>query len=129
MDVIGIGIDLVRIPRIMDVDHRWGARFRKRVFTPHEIAYAMGHNNPFPHFAAQFAVKEAVLKAVGTGWKSGTRWLDIESHHAPSGEPKIRLSGKMEKIFFSRGGEKIFCSISHEHEYAIAHVVITGVPL
>ncbi len=126
MDIIGIGIDLVRITRIREADQRWGKRFRERVFTPVEIGYALDHASPYPRFAGQFAVKEAVLKAVGTGWREGIRWTDIEISHAPSGAPRVTLSGRTGEVFREKGGERIYTSITHEEEYAVAQVVITG---
>ena len=67
MNVRGIGVDLVRIPRMRDVIARWDERFLTRVFTDGEIAYCRGRRDPIPHFAARFAAKEAALKALGTG--------------------------------------------------------------
>jgi len=126
MDIIGIGIDLVRISRLQAAEKRWGHRFMDRVFTPQEIAYAREHKFPHPHLAGQFAAKEAVLKAIGTGWAGGCRWKDIEVAHEPSGAPRVILAGKVREITSQKGVERVFLSITHDHDYAIAQVLFTG---
>ena len=76
--IIGSGVDVIEIARIEAILARRGERFERRVFTPGEIEQCHRAGRPAPHFAVRFAAKEAVMKAVGTGWAQGVRWVDIE---------------------------------------------------
>ena len=78
MAVCGIGVDLVRIPRMREVIARWDERFLRRVFTEEEIAYCRARRDPVPHFAARFAAKEAGMKALGTGLRLGVKWRELD---------------------------------------------------
>jgi holo-[acyl-carrier protein] synthase len=77
MDILGIGFDATDIPRVADVFRRYGDRFLRRVFTEREIAYCTRRRDPVPHLAGRFAVKEATMKALGTGHSRGVAWKDI----------------------------------------------------
>src|SRR5258708_19953895 len=94
MTVHGIGVDLVRIPRMRDVIARWDERFLRRVFTEGEIAYCRARRDPVPHFAARFAAKEAATKALGTGLSLGVRWRDLEVHRERGPAPRLVLPGR-----------------------------------
>jgi holo-[acyl-carrier protein] synthase len=77
--IIGSGVDVIEIARIERVLGERGDRFERRVFTPAEIEACRGTGRPAAHYAVRFAAKEAVMKAVGTGWARGVRWVDIET--------------------------------------------------
>src|ERR1700691_1204541 len=97
--IVGTGIDLCEVERIekaMAAPH--GTRFRERVFTAGEIAYAESKANRAERYAARFAAKEAGMKALGTGWRNGIGWQDFEGANLPSGRPTLRLSGKAAEI-------------------------------
>lgn len=119
----GIGTDFVSIDRINGLHVRFGARFLEKVFTSGEVMESRG--NP-QYLAGRFAVKESVLKALGTGWKGGVRWTDIETLTLPNGMPDVRYGGSVRTLAESRGGENIWVSISHDRDFAIAFVVLTG---
>ncbi|HAV42465.1 TPA: holo-[acyl-carrier-protein] synthase [bacterium] len=123
MTIFGTGIDLVEIKRFADVVDRFGERFLKRVFTESELAYCLSRPNFEMHLAARFAAKEAVSKALGTGWGSFS-WRDIEVNNDPSGAPKVNLSGGAAKIFAESKGEGMLISISHTKDMAIAQAII-----
>lgn len=124
--IMGIGIDLVKISRVEEMLSRWGDRFLNRVFTPSEIAYAQNKKNqPIP-FSGLFAVKEAVLKGLGIGLQMGVRWQEIETSHNDLGKPIVSLSGKAQQIAREQRVSDIFVSISHEGDYAIAQVILSG---
>ena len=125
--IIGIGADLAEVARIREAIGRHGERFLKRVFTPLEIDYCRGHRNAAERFAARFAAKEALMKALGTGWRRGIRWRDIEVVNAASGQPELNLCGKAQEIFHALGGVQLHLSLTHTEEYALAQVVIEGV--
>jgi holo-[acyl-carrier protein] synthase len=122
--IVGIGIDVIEIHRIRDVMERQGARFRDRVFTPAEQEYCGRHRDPAPSYAARFAAKEAMFKAIGTGWAEGVTWQDVEVVRADSGAPGIRLSGAAARHSEQRGVKTIHLSLSHSVDSAVAMVVL-----
>jgi holo-[acyl-carrier protein] synthase len=85
--IVGSGVDVIEIARIERVLGDRGERFERRIFTPAEIEECHRAARPAPHFAVRFAAKEAVMKAVGTGWGRGVRWVDIETDPVPSRLP------------------------------------------
>src|SRR3977135_2990439 len=91
--IVGLGMDIAEVDRIAAAIERHGGAFLKRVFTPAEIAYCEKHRNRTERFAGRFAAKEAAMKALGTGWARGVRWLDIEVVREPSGKPTLKLTG------------------------------------
>lgn len=128
MNVIAHGIDLVDIARIerMLIDH--DDRFRKRVFTDAEQKYcdAATHRRA-ERYAARFAAKESVLKALGTGWRNGIAWTDIEVIRQPSGRPTLHITGKCAELARDLGITDWLISISHAGEsfggFAMASVI------
>ncbi|MFQ5672364.1 MAG: holo-ACP synthase [Nitrospinales bacterium] len=120
----GTGIDIIEIARIKKSLQRFAGRFEEKVFTAPEIEYCRGKADPGKHFAARFAVKEAVLKSLGTGMSRGIAWKDIEVlNHAESGKPYLRMDGKGKVVFETLKLKHIHISISHEKHYAVAHAV------
>ena len=114
------------IRRIKDAEKRWGRRFLDRVFTEREIKYAMLHKSPHSRLAARFAAKEAMTKAMGTGFTGGITWKAIEVLNKDSGRPEIILHGKVREIAESMEVRGIHLSISHDGDYAVAQVVVEG---
>ena len=119
-----IGVDLVEIDRVERVLTRYGHVFLNRVFTLYEVAYCRGRSH---ELAARFAAKEAVLKVLGTGWRNGIRWTDIEVRNEPSGQPVVRLSGECRRLADQLGLGRILISISHIETHAIASAIGTSV--
>jgi holo-[acyl-carrier protein] synthase len=124
--IVGIGIDLVKISRIQAIADRWDAHFLDRVFTPEEQSYCLRHHAPAIHLSGRFAVKEALLKALGTGLRQGLGWREIETRQNTDGAPEVRLYGATRKLADTRQIRQIFVSISHDPDYAIAQVVLVG---
>jgi holo-[acyl-carrier protein] synthase len=120
------GIDLVEVSRIREMLDRHPDRFLERVFTKGEAAYAQGHQRYAEHLAARFAAKEAVLKALGTGWSGGVAWTDIEVCREPTGKPTIRLAGHASKLASDQGITSWLISITHTSELAMASVIALG---
>jgi len=110
------GIDLIEISRIRAAVRRWGDHFLNRIFCPEEISYAGNHRNPYPHYAARFAAKEAVIKAAGN-FRTLHR-KDIKILNDPGGRPYCIVNHK------SHFNKQIFISISHTRAYAIASAII-----
>jgi holo-[acyl-carrier protein] synthase len=120
--IIGIGTDIVQVSRIERVLKK-NPRFEQKVFTPAESAYCNSRANPAQSFSARFAAKEALMKALGTGWDNGISWLEIEVLNNEFGKPAISLSGTCAEAALSMGIKRLHLSLSHEKEYAIAYLV------
>ena len=123
MGVLAHGVDLVHCPRIAAVLDRHGEAFLHRVFGPQELEYCLGRKDPLPHLAARFAVKEAVFKALGTGWRGGLKWTDVQTLPDALGRPTLRLSGQTAALAARLGIVRWLVSISHSGQYAIASVL------
>ena len=126
MNVICHGIDLVDCRRIGQLIQRHGDRFVDRVFTSAEKAYSNRHVKNTERLAGRFAVKEAVMKMLGTGWQNGISWTDIETINDPLGRPEVRLSGKVAQIARELGIEQVSVSITHTSDLAIASAIALG---
>lgn len=121
--VVGIGVDLVETARIAENIEQHGDRFIRRLYTPAEIAYCEKFKGKAERYAARFAAKEAAFKALGTGWREGVRWLDVEVVNLPSGKPELLLHGRAGEIARALGVARTSISISHADEYAVVQVV------
>lgn len=114
------GIDIVSIPRLMksvnDND------FVDRLLTEKEKKYIFAKKRPHKHLAGRFAAKEAVMKAIGTGWDKGAGWRDIEIINEPSGRPMVRLHSQAGSLAKDR---RIFLSLSYANDIAVAFAVIS----
>jgi holo-[acyl-carrier protein] synthase len=125
--IVSIGVDLIEIDRIEKAlqDERTGMRFRDRVFTPKEIQYCENkrHRGRYESYAGRFAAKEAVMKALGRGWGSKVRWVDIEVARASSGKPDIVLHGSTAALAASLGIRRWALSITHTRDHGLAYVV------
>ncbi len=121
--IIGTGVDIVDTPRIEQALQRYGDRFSRRLYTRDEIAYCERFKNKAERYAGRFAAKEAAFKALGTGWREGVRWLDVEVTHLPSGKPDLVLTGRAEELARQMGVTRAVVSISHTDHYAVAQVI------
>lgn len=126
MKIVSHGIDMVDCQRLMDSVARHGDRFLQRVYTEAELAYCRGRKREIEHLAGRFAAKEAVLKVLGTGWKAGISWTDIEVRNEPSGKPRVNLSGRCRQIADELELGEILISISHIGTHAIASAIGTS---
>jgi len=125
--VKGVGIDIVEIPRMNRALARWGERFTRKVFTSTELEYSRGFRRPGQHLSARFAAKEAVIKALGQGFREGCRMCDIEVVTGRTGQPLVRLHGATRHLAVEIGVENIFLSLSHSGETAVAQAVAVGI--
>lgn len=119
--ICGIGVDFVTVSRVERLLARFGTKFEGRVYTPDECRQAGGRGT---YYAGRFAVKEALLKALGTGLSEGVRWQEIETVNRDSGAPEVRCSGKVRSLLDAEKVSKIWASISHERDQVIALVVL-----
>ena len=124
----GIGVDLVKIPRMRDVIARWDERFLRRVFTERELAYCRSRRDPVQHLAARFAAKEAGLKALGTGLSMGVHWRELEVRRERGQAPTMVLSGRSLALSQARGGRRMLLSLTHDGDYACAQAVLVDDP-
>jgi holo-[acyl-carrier protein] synthase len=121
--IVGMGIDIAEVKRIAEVIESQRERFLRRVYTLDEVAYCEQFKNRFERYAGRFAVKEAAMKALGTGWSRGVRWVDLEVVRLRGGRPTLALKGEARKIADALGVKNIAISITHTSEQAIAQVI------
>ena len=121
--IIGMGVDLAEVERIRGAIERYGEPFLRRVYTVAEREYCEKFRNQYERFAGRFAAKEAAMKALGTGWRRGVRWVDFEVVREMGGRPTIRLDGEARKIAEELGVKRIALSITHTEAQALAQVI------
>ena len=121
--IYGIGTDIIEVARIEKAMGR-DIGFRDKIFTPGEIAYCEPKRNKYQHYAARFSAKEAFLKAIGTGWRFGIRFADIDIYHDELGKPFINATGKAKELITALSISKIYVSLSHLKELATAIVIL-----
>ena len=123
--IVGIGVDLAEVHRIRDALERpsTGERFRARVFTAGEQAYCERRRRKYESYAARFAAKESVMKALGRGWSREVGWTDIEVVRERGGRPTIRLHGRTAAYAAKLGIRTIALAITHTAETAMAQVI------
>ncbi|GJM26984.1 MAG: holo-[acyl-carrier-protein] synthase [Phycisphaerae bacterium] len=120
MNIVSHGIDIVECPRIADLLSKHPDRFLNRILTPKERERADRLHSPIPHIAGRFAAKEAILKVLGTGWRGGIAWTDIEITNDEMGAPLAELSGMCAQVAKDLEIERIMLSISHTDTVATA---------
>lgn len=126
MRTIGIGTDIAEIDRIKAMAAKHPESFLTRVYTADERAYCETKKQSAQHWAGRWAAKEAVLKALGTGWSQGIAWIDVEVRTSPEGKPSIRLYGGAKNRAESLGVTDVLISISHCDAYAVAFAQAVG---
>jgi holo-[acyl-carrier protein] synthase len=120
--IVGLGLDVVPISRIASMLARYGARLEEKLFSRDERAYCASRGSPAQHFAARFAAKEALLKALGA--PPGLRWQEIEIVSGVGGAPELRLSGAAAQAAAARGVGTHHVSLTHSGDVAAAVVVL-----
>ena len=124
MAIVGTGIDLVEVKRIAASIERFGDRFLQRVFTEAEIRYCRSKINANERFAARFAAKEAGMKALGTGWRGGVAWREVEVGREASGKPTLLFRGRAAEHAARLRMTRASLSITHTQEHAVAQVIL-----
>lgn len=123
--ILGTGIDIVKNKRIERLIDKYGEKFLKKIYTESEINYCQNKKNSAVSFAARFAAKEALLKALGTGMRNNS-WQEIEIINNKLGKPEVELYKKTAEYAEDLKVESIFLSISHEKDYSIAQIILEG---
>ena len=126
MAVRGIGVDVVKVDRLVQSLERFGKRFETRLFTEGELEYCRRHADPVPHLAARFAAKEAAFKAIGTGLAGGVGWKQAEVIQPGGQQPRLVYRGVALERFQALGCHHAHLSLTHDGGLAIACVVIEG---
>ena len=122
--IVGLGVDITEVPRIAASIERFGDRFLHRIFTDAEIRYCESKANRIERFAARFAAKEAALKAIGTGWRGGVAWRDVEVTREPSGKPTMAFHGRAAEFAARLGVKQAHVSLTHTEQTAMAQVIL-----
>lgn len=123
--ILGVGTDIMDVARVRDAMQK-DPGFCGEIFTPHEIAYCESKSKKYEHYTARFAAKEAFLKALGTGWKFGIKFIHIEVINNELGQPAIILKEKAKDFATEMGISKILVSLAHIKDFATAMVVLEG---
>ncbi len=118
--VVGIGTDIIECARIGKMIEKHGELFLARVYTQREINYCSSRKAANQHYAGRWAAKEAVFKAIGTGWARGIQWKDVEVTNETGGKPSIVLEGFAKSHCRQQGISEIMITISHCRHYAVA---------
>ena len=126
MEIVGIGTDIVECLRIGRMIERHGEQFLRRVFTEREVRHCQARRRATEHFAAYWAAKEAVLKALGTGWRRGISWRDVEVRNDSSGRPVVALGGGAREAVEQQRIGQVLVSISHCRTHATAYALAVG---
>ena len=120
MKIFGIGTDIVNIKRIDALLKKSGKHFKNKIFSDKEISYCDKKNNPGSYYAKRFAAKEALSKALGTGFKKGISLKNIEVFNDTNGKPNIKLKENIKKKKYN-----IYLSLSDDKPWAHATVIIS----
>ncbi len=120
--VIGIGVDIIEIERVKDSVNMYGEHFLNKIYTKKELEYCLNKNDKYQHLAARFAAKEAVYKALSSGWNKNIGWKNIEITNEPNGMPIVTLNGEVKNFLSPQKSLKI--SISHSRDYVAAVAII-----
>ncbi len=120
--ILGVGIDIIEIDRIKESVDKFGERFLNKIYTESELEYCLSKSSKYQHLAARFAAKEAVYKALTTGWHEIATWQDIEIFNEDNGMPKVKFKGKLESFLSKDKSLKI--SISHSRDYVACIAIV-----
>jgi holo-[acyl-carrier protein] synthase len=118
-----MGVDIAEVDRIRTAIERYGEVFLRRVYTAQEREYCEQFKNKYERYAGRFAAKEAAMKALGTGWRRGVRWADLEVVREIGGRPSLALGGEAGKIAKGLGVKHVALSITHTATQALAQVI------
>jgi len=126
MSILSHGLDLIECDRIAKVLVNHGQRFLDRILTPSEQERAKQFKDPIPFIAGRFAAKEAILKMIGTGWRGGIAWTDMEGLPDVLGRPVVTLTGETARLAAHLGIMRVLLSITHTEHHAAASVIGTS---
>lgn len=120
--ILGIGIDIIEIDRVKESIDRFGDHFLNKIYTPNELEYCLSKHNKYQHFAARFAAKEAIYKALSSEWGREISWQDIDIMNEPNGLPIVKFSGNLAE--FVNDNKDIKISMSHSDNYVACVAIV-----
>ncbi len=123
--ILGIGIDIIEIDRIKKSIENYGDAFLNKIYTKTELDYCLSKKNKYQHFAARFAAKEAIYKAMSTATGFSFQWVDLEIFNEPNGMPRVKLLGKLTEFLGDDKDLKI--TMSHSENYVTCFAVLQKV--
>jgi holo-[acyl-carrier protein] synthase len=124
--IVGMGVDIAEVERIRGAIERYGEVFLRRIYTAREREYCEQFKNKYERYAGRFAAKEAAMKALGTGWRRGVKWVDLEVVRETGGRPTLAITGEAAKIAQLIGVKSVALSITHTESQALAQVIFEG---
>mgnify|MGYP001170125490 CR=1 FL=1 len=120
--ILGIGIDIIEIDRIKQSVDKFGDSFLNKIFTQNELDYCLPKFNKYQHLAARFAAKEAIYKALASGWEKEASWKNIEITNESNGLPVVKFLGKLNDFLSDDKDVKV--SLSHSDNYVACVALI-----
>ena len=129
MNVVGIGTEIVECPRIGRMIEHHGELFLRRVYTGREIRFCQSQKHAIEHFAAHWAAKEAIFRALGTNWSRGVAWTDIEVRDSRVGRPLVRVGGPAKALAVRLGIADIHVTLARCRTYATATALAVAAPI
>jgi holo-[acyl-carrier protein] synthase len=130
MEIVGIGTDIIECLRVGRMIEQHGELFLTRVYTEREVLDCQARRRATEHFAARWAAKEAILRALGAGWRRGMAWTDVEVRHTSAGTPQVLLYGAVKEIAQGLRVSDVLISLAHCRAYATAYALaLRGTPV
>jgi holo-[acyl-carrier protein] synthase len=123
MDIVGIGTEIVECLRVGRMIELHGEVFLARIYTQREVRFCQARRRAIEHFAARWAAKEAIFKALGTPWRRGIEWTDIEIEEVPGDVPQVLLGGTTKELACNLRVANILLSLAHCRAYATAYAI------
>lgn len=123
MSIVGIGTQVLECARVRRLIDRYGEAFLAQVYTPREVRECHARPRATEQFAAVWAAKEAVFRALGLTWRPGVSWADVEIEHEPGGRPRAVVTGPTADRLAARGVGAVLVTTAHTREYATATAV------
>lgn len=120
MDIIGMGTQVLECSRVRKLIDQHGETFLKQVYTDREVRFCNGKKQSTEQFTALWAAKEAVFRSLGTTWKRGTSWTDVEIQWEYGGTPQVVVTGPTRELMTARGVNHIMLSMAYCREFATA---------
>jgi len=120
--VLGIGIDIIEIERIKESIEKLGERFLNKIYTKKELDYCSSKANKYQHYAARFAAKEAIYKAISSHYRKGIGWHEVEIYNEPNGMPSVKLYGNLKT--FLGGDMDLKITMSHSDNYVTCFAIL-----
>src|SRR5260370_34505424 len=118
-----MGVDIAEVERIRGAIERHGEGFLRRIYTTREREYCERFKNKYERYAGRFAAKEAAMKALGTGWRRGVKWVDLEVGRETSGAPTLAITGEAAKMAQQLGVNRVALSTTHTAAQQLARVI------